>query len=135
MAARPVGERAVGERAALRSDIVASVYTPRPTLVDPPPDLAHHVGMKVETTIALPTELLQVVDERSSAYGGRSRLIEAAIRAFVGVAARAGNRAQGRHRSRQVIDLPVFKECRPLKKLPSRAELYDEIYGAESFKR
>ncbi|MCP4590004.1 MAG: hypothetical protein GY842_04620 [bacterium] len=40
--------------------------------------------MKVETTIALPMELLRVVDACSADFGGRSRFIEAALRAFVG---------------------------------------------------
>ena len=82
--------------------------------------------MKVETTIALSEELLQAVDERSSEYGGRSRLIETAIRAFFGRKAVPSVRAR---RRRQPVDLPVFHECRPLTKLPSRTQLYDEIYG------
>jgi len=81
--------------------------------------------MKVETTIALPEELLRAVDERSTEYGGRSRLIETAIRAFFG----KKSEALAKPRRRSAADLPVFHDCRPLTKLPSRAELYDEIYG------
>lgn len=39
--------------------------------------------MNVEATIALPEELLHAVDEQSSIYGSRSRLIETALRAFL----------------------------------------------------
>lgn len=39
--------------------------------------------MTVEATIALPEELLRAIDERSNAYGGRSQLIEVALRAFL----------------------------------------------------
>lgn len=40
--------------------------------------------MNVDATITLPEELLHAVDERSASYGSRSRLIEVALRAFLG---------------------------------------------------
>ena len=40
--------------------------------------------MTIETTLALPEELLRAVDERSSEFGSRSRLVEAALRVFLG---------------------------------------------------
>jgi hypothetical protein len=93
---------------------------------------AHDGIMKIETTIAIPEDLLRIVDARSSDYGGRSRLVEAAIRAFVGGASKVVARV--RKRGRQAAELPIFDRCRPLTKLPSRTELYDEIYGDdESF--
>ena len=39
--------------------------------------------MKVETTVELPEELLAAMDERSDEYGGRSELVEAALRALI----------------------------------------------------
>lgn len=39
--------------------------------------------MQVKTTITLPAELLQTVDEKSGDYGSRSRLIERALRTFL----------------------------------------------------
>lgn len=39
--------------------------------------------MKVETTVELPEDLLARIDERSGEYGGRSQLVEAAVRALV----------------------------------------------------
>ena len=39
--------------------------------------------MNVEATVTLPEELLQAVDERSGSLGGRSQVIETALRAFL----------------------------------------------------
>ncbi len=40
--------------------------------------------MRVATTIALPEDLLAALDQRSEEYGDLSRLVEAAVRAFLG---------------------------------------------------
>lgn len=39
--------------------------------------------MKVKTSITLPEELLDAIDERSSRFKNRSNFIEAAIRAYI----------------------------------------------------
>lgn len=39
--------------------------------------------MKVETTVELPEDLLTAIDQRSGEYGGRSELVEAAVRALI----------------------------------------------------
>lgn len=39
--------------------------------------------MKVKTSITLPEELLEAIDERSSRFKNRSNFIEAAIRAYI----------------------------------------------------
>ena len=40
--------------------------------------------MRVATTIALPEDLLVALDQRSKEYGDLSRVVEAAVRAFLG---------------------------------------------------
>lgn len=56
--------------------------------------------MRVETTVALPQDLLTAIDECSKGFGGRSGFIEAALRAFVG---RATYRVLDA-RDREIID-------------------------------
>jgi metal-responsive CopG/Arc/MetJ family transcriptional regulator len=52
--------------------------------------------MKVETTVELPEELLAAMDERSDEYGGRSELVEAALRALIeGALRRRAERGSG----------------------------------------
>lgn len=40
--------------------------------------------MKIETSIALPEDLLAAIDQRSDRYGDRSKLIEVAVRLLLG---------------------------------------------------